>query len=310
MRVVDVGKSPLTESPHMIKVSQDNQYWYTCFLAGTYFQKYSCIDNTLAGEVSIGSGSWNTFSLSSDNQKAYLIDFANGRIAIVNLDSMTVQFKSGFGTPHGSALNNSNDTLYMTAQLGSYLFKIPVNDIINFEMIDLVGAIPGPGGELEPHEVALSPDGLKYFVTCQKSNEVRALDVANDDVIAAIPVGSFPQEMAFSHHHPYLFVTCMDDANPDPGKKSAVAIINYQTNTLIKTIYAGYQSHGVVVDDYNNRVYISNRNINSTGPAPHHSSLCSGRNGYISAIDMSTLELIQGSNTEVSVDPYGIGITH
>jgi len=102
----------------------------------------------------------------------------------------------------------------------------------------------------------------------------------------------------------------MEAGNSDPLKKSYISVINYQTNTFIKNIYAGYQSHGIAVDEINNRVYVTNRNVNSNGPAPHHSSVCGGRNGNITAIDLNTLELVPGFKTEVSVDPYGIGITH
>ncbi|NND23541.1 MAG: hypothetical protein HKN86_02500, partial [Acidimicrobiia bacterium] len=98
---------------------------------------------------------------------------------------------------------------------------------------------------------------------------------------------------------------------PVPGqlRKSYVSVINYETNSLIKNIYAGYQSHGLAVDDENGRVYVSNRNI-SGGPAPHHAALCAGVNGYVTAIELSTLEPIPGFKSEVSVDPYGVGITH
>jgi YVTN family beta-propeller protein len=310
-RVISVGSTPFIESPHMIKVSPDNQYWYVCFTGGAYFQKYRVSDNTLAGEVNIGMASWNTFSISSDNQKAYIIDFDNGKIATVDLNTMTAQFINGFGNPHGSALNETNDTLFVTAQLASYLFKIPVNDPVDFEIIDLVGTFPSPAAELEPHEVALSPAGDKIFVTCQESDEVRVIQRSNDSVVAVIPVGLFPVEMAFSHHHPYMFVTCLDDVNANPSQRSSVAVINYLTNTLITKVYAGYQSHGVVVDDENGRVYIANRNLDIAGPLPHHTSICGGRNGYVSAIDMSTLQLVPGhTNMEVAVDPYGLGIMH
>jgi hypothetical protein len=46
------------------------------------------------------------------------------------------------------------------------------------------------------------------------------------------------------------------------------------------------------------------------GPAPHHSSVCNGRNGYMTAIDLNSLLLIPNFQAEVSVDPYGVGITH
>lgn len=310
MRIVDVGASPVIESPHMVKVAHDNLSWFVCFIGGGYFQQYSTIDNSLIGQVYIGPAQWNTFSLSSDGQKAYVIDFANGKLAIVNIPAMTAQIINGFGNPHGSALNATNDTLYVTAQLGSYLFKIPVNDIVNFEVIQLRQGFPSPAAELQPHEIVFTPDRSKYFVSCDESNDVRILLTSNDSVIEAIPVDLLPQEFAISQTHPYLFVTCMDAIGASVSQRGSVAVINYETNQLIKTIYTGYQPHGIAVDDVNNKVYVANRNANPDGPAPHHTSTCGGRNGYVSIIDMGSLTLIPGSNTEVSVDPYSIGITH
>jgi DNA-binding beta-propeller fold protein YncE len=309
MRVKSVGSTSLVESPHMIKVSNDNQYWYTCFLGGTSFQKFSAVDNSLVGEALIGPGSWNTFALTPDGLFAYLIDFSGGKIAIVNLTSMSVSNLPGLNFPHGVTLNNPGDTLYVSEQLGSSLTKFPVNDLLNNETISMVQNIPA-SGSLQIHEIAFSPDGTKYFITCQNTNEVRAVLTSNDSVVAAISVPEFPQEMAFAENFPYLFVSCMEAGNSDPLKKSYISVINYQTNTFIKNIYAGYQSHGIAVDEINNRVYVTNRNVNSNGPAPHHSSVCGGRNGNITAIDLNTLELVPGFKTEVSVDPYGIGITH
>jgi YVTN family beta-propeller protein len=310
MRIVDVGSTPLIESPHNIKVAADNLSWFVCFIGGAYFQQYSTLDNSLIAQANIGVASWNTFVVSDDGQKAYIIDFSNGKLAIVNIPTMSVQIINGFGNPHGSALNSGNDTLYMTAQLGSYLFKIPVNDIPNYEIIDLWGNFPAPVAELEPHELIFTPDQTKYFVSCSESNEVRVLQTSNDSVIAAIPVGLLPQEFSLSTTHPYLFVTCMDDIGATITQRGSVAVINYETNQLIKTIYTGYQPHGIAVDDVNNKVYVANRNTNPNGPAPHHSSTCGGRNGYVTIIDMNTLQLISGSSTEVSVDPYSIGITY
>lgn len=307
MRMADVGKTPITEAPHMIKVSPDNKYWYTALLGGTVFQKFSVADNSFIAEANIGGGSWNTFALSPDGTKAYVVDFSVGKMAIVNTADMSSSNYPTQAFPHGIALNNNGDTIYVTDQIGSNVRKFPVNDYFNFEDINLVQSFPS--STLQIHEVAFTPDGSKYFVTCQATSEVRAVLTANDNVVAAIQVPFFPQEMAFAKNLPYLFVSCMEANTPDPLRKSYVAVINYNTNTLIKTIYAGYQSHGLAMDEENGRVYVSNRNV-SGGPAPHHAALCSGRNGNITAIDINTLELVPGFKTEVSVDPYGITITH
>lgn len=310
MRCIDVGTSASTESPHMLKVSSDNRFWYTVFLASNFFQAYSVEDNSLVGQVDIGVGQWNTFSLSSDGLSAYAIDFSGGKIAFIDLQSMTSQTMSlGFTNPHGSVLNNANDTLYVVRQSESALYKIPVNDPGNYESVDLVQSFPATG-TLFPHEIMFSNDGSEYYVTCQGTNEVRVVQSSNDSVIAAIPVGILPQEMAISINRPFLFVSCMEDVSSNPNQKGSIAIINYQTLSLVKKVYAGYQSHGIAVDDDNDRVYISNRNVSANGPAPHHSSLCGGRNGNVTAIDMSALELVTGFKAEVSVDPYGIGIMH
>lgn len=188
---------------------------------------------------------------------------------------------------------------------------VKVNDFENPKKIILDNTgIPTSSPGLDPHEVIFSPDISKYFVTCQGSNEIRVINTADDKLLAVIPTGEFPQEMGVSKTTPYLFVSCMDDTTTNSQQKSSIMIINYNSLSVVKSLYAGYQSHGIAVDDENKRVYISNRNILASGPSPHHQGVCAGRNGNITAIDLNTLNLIPNFKSEVSIDPYGIGISH
>jgi DNA-binding beta-propeller fold protein YncE len=139
------------------------------------------------------------------------------------------------------------------------------------------------------------------------------MQTSNDALLAVIPVGAKPSEIAVSKSTPYLFVTCMEDTLTFPGKRGSIAIINYTTNTLSSVIYAGHQPHGIEVDDEKNLVYVANRNVSSDGPAPHHSSVCGGRNGNLSFIDLNTRTMVisTGSNikrVELSVDPYSVSL--
>ena len=305
MRYVDVGASSVIESPHMIKVAPNNEFYCISFIGGSYFQKFATSDNNLLGQVDITQGSWNTFAISSDSKKAYVVDFNTGRIADIDLVNMTAQVNNfGFNFPHGSALNEFNDTLYVTGQIGSHIWKIPLNDISNYQQINF------SGGVHHIHEIAFSPDWSKYFLSAQNSNKILVVNTENDSLLAAVDVGGFPQEFGVSEVKPYLFVSCMDDQSTFPGKRGSIYVINYNTFQVVGTIYAGHQSHGIAVDEQNLRVYITNRNVSADGPAPHHSSLCGGRNGYITAIDLNTLQLLLNYKVEVSVDPYGAGITH
>jgi DNA-binding beta-propeller fold protein YncE len=318
MRYITVGSGAGTESPHMVKVSPDGQFWYVVFLGGNYLEKYRTSDDTFVARANIGSGSWNTFMISENSQTAYCVDFSNaGKIAVVDLTAMTSASLGPFSNPHGSALNATNDTLYVTAQQGSFLYKIPVADFSALSTVDLYTG-GAPPSALMPHEIKFSPDFSKYYVTCQNSGnpEVRVFQAGTDQLIATIPVGSLPSEMSFSTDpsKPYLFVSCTEDLFFS-GKRGSVAVINYQTNSLVTRIYSGHQPHGIEVDNAKKIVYVANRNASNDGPAPHHTTECGGRNGNVSFIDLNTLSMIPSSSggikkVEVSVDPYSVAIRH
>ncbi|HSH67325.1 MAG TPA: YncE family protein, partial [Bacteroidia bacterium] len=164
----------------------------------------------------------------------------------------------------------------------------------------------------DSHELKFTPDGSKYFVTCQGTSEVRAFETGTDALLAIIPVGEKPSELSFSKTTNHLFVTCTEDLKTFPGKRGSVAVINYETNTLEKFIYTGHQPHGIEVDDERKLVYVANRNATSDGPAPHHTNECGGRNGNVSFIDLNTLNMLKSGSSikkvEVSVDPYFVAI--
>ena len=151
------------------------------------------------------------------------------------------------------------------------------------------------------------PDKTEYAVTCQESGEVRFFDATTDSLLAVVSTGDFPQEISVSSATPYLFVTCMEDEATFPGTTGSVAVIDYTNHTLVKSIYTGHQPHGLEVDDSENLVYVLNRNATSEGPAPHHVTDCGGRNGYMTIIDMVSLELT-GYKAELSVDPIYMAI--
>ena len=130
-------------------------------------------------------------------------------------------------------------------------------------------------------------------------------------LISAVPVGTFPQELAISPKTGKLFVSCMEDVTTfnQPLLKGVVSVIDYNSNTKIKDLKGYNQPHGIAVDEERNLLYVANRNVNPNGPAPHHSSACGGRNGKLQFFNLTTLEQLN-SVPELSVDPYFISIRH
>lgn len=322
MRYIDVGKlSAAIDAPHMIKVSPDNNHWYIVFIAHTsgtsLVQKFRTSDDTHVGDVTIPAGSWNTFAFSNDSKKAFIIDWsANGKIAYVNVENMTLidtwQGSGLYLEPHGSAMGPNGDSLYVTAQNGNCIYKISPIDPISPGMVSLDPSAPADpaSATLKIHEISFSPDGSKYIVTCQGTNDIRIVQTSNDSVLAIIPVpaGSLPSEISFSESTNYAFVTCTEDITTFPGKRGSVAVIDYTTNSLVKFIHPGFQPHGIAVHDDNGIVVVANRNVTTSGPAPHHTNSCGGRNGYLTYIGLGTLEMVPGKKLEVSADPYSVAV--
>lgn len=313
MRYIDVGNNPGIESPHLVKVSPDGQYWYVIFSRGDVIQKYRTSDDSYVGEIYIGLENWNTFVISSDSQKAFCVDWSDdGQVFYLDLANLVILKKySGVGLfikPHGVAINSASTTLYVTGQTGNFIYKIDISDPLSpgIDQITLDGGPVNTAPSLDPHEIALSPDGTKYYVTCQGSNEVKVFNTSDDAPVAAISTGTFPQEPVFSSSAGYLFVSCPEDTLAFPGKRGCVSVIDYQSNTFVKNIFTGFQPHGMAVDDDKKQVLVANRNATPKGPAPHHSSGCGGRNGYITFIDMNTLDVSPDERTEISVDPYSV----
>ena len=130
-------------------------------------------------------------------------------------------------------------------------------------------------------------------------------DAETHEVVTAMPVGSWPREMEFYPEQDLLFVACQEDLSVPGTSKGVVYVIDTRTYEVIKTIDTGYQPQSLALDRKRGFLYASNRNIDPVGgDAPHHSTGCEGNNGYLTRIDLKTLEWAPNYRVELSVDPY------
>jgi YVTN family beta-propeller protein len=200
--------------------------------------------------------------------------------------------------PHGIASNAAFNTFYVTSEGENFIYKFSLLSGL-FKKVP----IDNGGGKRVVHEIMMTPDYSKYFITCQDSNEVRVLDAVGDSVIAVIPVGLHPQELAISRTRPYMFVTCMEDNSTFAGYKGSVYAINYLTYETTRIEGPFYQPHAITVDDKNGVFYVVSRNANPSGPAPHHSASCGDRNGYYHVYDLNNFQRLP-KRYEVGAEPY------
>lgn len=318
MRYIDIADaSEQTTSPHQVKISPDGQYWYICYIGGSYIKKFRASDDSYVGKIWVGNASWNTMAITPDGKFMFAVDWSTqGRVvkcdlnALKMVDSTNLQY-----TPHGSCISPDGAHVYITATAANFIYKISIDSLsqpsmYNYVFLDNLGMYAT--NKYNPHETMFSPDLQTYYVTCSGNNNgtggdpsVKIFKASNDSMIASVSMASGAYEMSISADKNLLFVSSFDGPvfNHYQGR---ITVINTLTNTWVKDISTGSQPHGLAVDDINGLVYVANRNTNSSTP-PHHSSLCSGYNGNVVFIDLSTLQLT-GKKVELSNDPYSVNI--
>lgn len=313
MRYIEVGKGNST--PHQVRVSPDGKYWYVVFINNNVMKKFRCSDDAFLGDIPLtpfaaGTGTlnaqdWNTFAITKDGKRAYCVSWTqSGKVAKVDLEHMKfLGILSGLYNPHGIALNDKEDLLYVAAQTGNYITEVDTGFTIQNDFV-LENASQTQLSSLDPHDMVLSDEKSSLFITCQTSNEVRVFDLTTKKTTKVIPTGFHPQEIVYSSNFKCYYLTYT--GNGSTSNNGGLTIIP-QVSLLSQNIPCGAQPHGLAVDESKGILYLLSRNIVSTGPPPHHSSQCNGRNGYVNFIDLFTLTITK-KKYELSVDPYFIAI--
>jgi YVTN family beta-propeller protein len=310
MRYIPIGVYNKIETPHCVRFTPDGKYAYVSFTGGDYLQKIDAASDKVVDQMYLGTGSWNLFQISESGKEMLVGDFNGGKMLLIDLDKMEVELTyEDLHAPHGIASTSNFDTFFVTSQYGNTVYRITRKGQVRSFSID--DNDPNPlGNTYDPHEIIMSPDRSRYFLTCQASDEVRVMDAKTNKLVKAIKVGTYPQEFAISSTKPYLLVSCEEEVTSEfPGYKGCVYVIDYQTLEIVKRIPGPfYQIHGITIDDRSGKFFVASRNVLSTGPAPHHTSECGGRNGYYSVYDLNTLQPINNRRYESTVDPYSADV--
>ncbi|RYZ51771.1 MAG: hypothetical protein EOP49_11005 [Sphingobacteriales bacterium] len=307
MRCVPVGKEVTIESAYSLKVAPSGLA-YISFWASQYILAMDTRTDSITDAINIGYPNSNILFTPPTGNELLMTNLFSNSLLRLNTGSKQVAASYGsnsFVSPHGIAANNSFDTFFVTEQYGNIVHKVAETGWT--KKISINGQPPStsPGGP-NPYNLIMSPDKSRYFVSCAGTNEVRVLDAYSDTLIAVIPVGLTPQEIAVSRTKPYLFVSCVDEPSSLPVFKGAVYIINYDTYEVVATITDRYyMPHALAVDDTHQKLFVFSRNIDPQGPVPHHNSAtCNGRNGYYSVYDFQNMQPANNKRYEVTIDPF------
>jgi YVTN family beta-propeller protein len=104
---------------------------------------------------------------------------------------------------------------------------------------------------LSPGELAVSPDGRRLYVVCEKSDELRVVDTATGRVLKVLTVGHVPRGLSVSANGKQVFV-----AN---SWNDTVSVVDSQTLEAVTTVKTGFEPISAVADKKGETLYVANR---------------------------------------------------
>jgi len=316
-RLISVGGRPnLLDAPHYVSVDPQKKYFYVSLIGEGYVEKYDINTFAQVGRMQAGQSPAH-IEISPDGHTGYVTNFeSSGAITTTtkfNTDNMTVTeifSEPRMKGPHGMALSNDGNNLYVTSEIGEYIFKISTANFYASDTTYLNSpidpSVPPSGngtGNFRPYQIILSPDNSLLYVTCRASNEVRIYNSSDLSQLNSIFLGasSYPLLMNLTNDGNYLFV-CNRNNN-------TVSVINTMAQTLHTTISnVGIQPHGVDFTADGQYAIIACETL--TGFEGHHPQVGSKRFGISRLIQIqgSTFNLVPNKYLEMGSFPAGIVI--
>lgn len=319
MRYIEVGVNPnLAERPIAIVMAPDQQSWFVVFsLFSPHIEQYSTLTDEKIASISLGHNGWNSMCISPDGNWGIVVGEQMREVAVLDLTTnrLAGPLVTTFQDVHGPIIHPTQPKLYLPQLWRSGMYVMTYDQaglLSNPVAIDLVqGVDPVQPGNLWPYEIVFAPDGSRYYVACRHSNEVRVFAASNDSLLQVIQVGDFPVDMALSSATGHLLVACQEDTTLVPAsaaQRGSVAVIDLQSGQRLRSIYTGLQPGAVDVDPSSNVAVVANRNVLGNYSSQHHASPCAGINGYVTLIDLQTLQVVADYKPELLVDPVAVAV--
>lgn len=314
MRYIDVGLDPVSvEFTFDIQVSPDGMDWYLVFFGNTEkLLRFSAVTDEKIAEIELGHVGFSTLEFSHDGKYGFACSEYLSLMRVIDLEQNKVIGPTYIfdQDARGPTLHPIKKQIYLSQHRGNSLAVWGYDDqgkLFKNDSLDLIQGYPSTTNlEILPFEIQFLPDGSKYFVSCPGSEEIRVLDGLTDSLLEVISLPSGPSRMAYAEPSGRLFVSCMEDLKSwsgDPTKRGSVIVIDVSSHQIEKVIYSGFQPYAISADEDNGVLVVANRNTDITGPVPHHATYCEGRNGYVSLIDLNSLEVVPDFKVEILADP-------
>lgn len=215
-------------------------------------------NNSIETLIAVGSTPV-VVAITHNGVSAYVTNNGSHNLTMIDIATNIATTAIDFGVnnnPFGIAITQDGTTAYIVIQDG---LNSLANSVVRFDIESntLVGSpIPVPNA----YNIAITPDGLKAYVTTFVDNSVVPIDITTNLPLTPIPVGLFPFDIAITSTGTTAFVTNQGDSTVTP--------INIATDTAGTPITVGCTPYGIAITPDSQTVYVCNFGTDDVTPIP------------------------------------------
>jgi len=210
-----------------------------------------------------------TVVLSADGRTAYVSNWGQDSVSVIDAASGTVQGSIRVGThPSAMTMSRDGDRLYVAVTDGD---TIAVVDTNRNRLVRSFSVSPYPGARVgtQPNALALSPDGRTLYTANAGNNDLDVIRLGGsgrpDKVLGHIPTGWYPSAVAVAPDGRRLFVANArglgagpNPQGPVPGKDPESSPDQYIGSMIKGTLSSIPTPDGRTLDRYTKQVVDNN----------------------------------------------------
>lgn len=234
---------PVGNSPHDIKLSDDQQLIYTTDIDSGTVSIVNASSNRLLNQITTGGAAVHGIAVFNDTQ--YVGDVYGGKILVIKDNAIKQEIKVGSGQEYVEARPPDGKVLYV-ANLWS---PISVVDLAENRVIKSIDS------GVTPHGLSFTKNGSRLFIVNMYSNTLSVIDGQKHEIITTIPVGMKPEYVKLSPDESYAYVTNLGE--------DTVSKIDLRTLEVTNKIPVGKGPHGIAFSADGDLAYISNMKANT-----------------------------------------------
>jgi YVTN family beta-propeller protein len=238
--------------PDAVVPTPDGSKAYVANFTANTVSVIATASNTVAATIPVGTAPFG-LAISPDGARVYVANSGAGSVSVISTATNTVTntVPVGLGSiPFGVTISPDGSKIYVADSGSGALSVIDAATVTAGSPIAL-----GKPTQTGPYAVALSLDGGTAYVTNNLGASVSVVGIADGTILATVPVGPNPTELALSPDGTKLYVANSNAlANPPSG---TVSVISTATNKVTATIPVGLSPDGVAVTPDGSQIYLA-----------------------------------------------------